>query len=820
MKVRASCIVAVAAAFASLHQSAAGCPGGALRLKRNPKPITTGSELSTIPPRHAPTLLADLSDSFCARTNFASAPSTKAGACAANHEITSLFSSLPTTVAYRSDLYGQALRLAFHDAGEGDVRTADAFGPDGCLHDPADNAGLLEPSSLVSSVLEPAWQRVCDGITRADFWALFGKRAAEEASGQGLHVPYQIGRKDSTSCGGAAGTLTEGRLPSAQGGLGEIARVFADQLNLTIAEAVTLIGAHSVGHTHLNNSGYAFTDPDTLYPVLLNAWDDTPAVLDNDYFIKLTDMGWKAERTVSLNGSQWRHLDDPWIFLNVDMALGYPIDLALPNVTRRQVCGPRTLDNTSYGCRDPSAITPPSIWDQSLSYALNNSLFLSEFAPAFAKMTTVGYGLPADVEGATASGKLGTLTAVKLDTCPPTVQPTFQPTFEPTIEPTAEPTAAPTAAPTSEPTLQPTAEPSFEPTLEPTTAPSAALTAAPTSESTLQPTAEPSFEPTLEPTAEPTAAPTAAPTFEPTLQLTAEPSFEPTLEPTAEPTATPTAKPTFKPTMQPTAEPSFEPTLELTAEPTAEPTAAPTFEPTLRPTVSTPVQINVVQVIAGVGATAFMGDPGSESAFTEAVALTLGYVAPSDVLVQGAVPVLRQLLRYLIATHPIELSAGEVSITRRYLQESVTGAEQNVTAVSYTILTTAEDVGFVDANAAFADVSAKLEGAVESGEFERNLRDRAIILSVPLLLDVVCGTVTADLGEVSGILDDDASGTSGIAGSGMSVHDLTLLICTFATAALCIVCLFTYYMLNLVQKPPCRRVLIPEITIRGGARKG
>jgi hypothetical protein len=50
-------------------------------------------------------------------------------------------------------------------------------------------------------------------------------------------VPYQIGRKDSTSCGGAAGTVTEHRLPSPQGGLEEIARVFADQLGLTIAEA-------------------------------------------------------------------------------------------------------------------------------------------------------------------------------------------------------------------------------------------------------------------------------------------------------------------------------------------------------------------------------------------------------------------------------------------------------------------------------------------------------------------------------------------------------------------------------------------------------
>ena len=32
-------------------------------------------------------------------------------------------------------------------------------------------------------------------------------------------------------------------------------------------------------------------------------------------------------------------------------------------------------------------------------------------------MVSVGYGVPANVDGATASGKLGTLTAINLATC-------------------------------------------------------------------------------------------------------------------------------------------------------------------------------------------------------------------------------------------------------------------------------------------------------------------------------------------------------------------------------------------------------------------
>ena len=45
--------------------------------------------------------------------------------------------------AYRvSNLVGAALRLAFHDAGEVDMRLPDLFGSDGCLADNGPNSGL------------------------------------------------------------------------------------------------------------------------------------------------------------------------------------------------------------------------------------------------------------------------------------------------------------------------------------------------------------------------------------------------------------------------------------------------------------------------------------------------------------------------------------------------------------------------------------------------------------------------------------------------------------------------------------------------------
>lgn len=105
--------------------------------------------------------------------------------------------------------------------------------------------------------------------------------------------------------------------------------------------------------------------------------------------------------------------------LSCDVALGYTPDLTSNDGlgTLNQACGPYGLaHNTLYGC-SPNTTTTPSTYDLSESYANDNSLFLTNFATAFTKMTCAGYGVPRNVDGATASGKLGTLTAIDLTTC-------------------------------------------------------------------------------------------------------------------------------------------------------------------------------------------------------------------------------------------------------------------------------------------------------------------------------------------------------------------------------------------------------------------
>jgi catalase (peroxidase I) len=133
----------------------------------------------------------------------------------------------------QSNIFGIAVRLAFHDAGEYNQNTADFLGPDGCLSESSDHAGLVEATSLVNTVIEPIWQQYCDSISRADFWVLWAKMSAEKADPTAtLKIAYQYGRKDNSECGAG-----EGRMPSAAKGLDEISRVFVTQMGLTLDDA-------------------------------------------------------------------------------------------------------------------------------------------------------------------------------------------------------------------------------------------------------------------------------------------------------------------------------------------------------------------------------------------------------------------------------------------------------------------------------------------------------------------------------------------------------------------------------------------------------
>lgn len=361
----------------------------------------------TVKPTNAPTIrpttaLPTASPSlgaFCLKTNGVSVPKNATGTCVAYKSILQDFqAAIPTSAFGQANLFGQTIRLAFHDAGEADITTTDLIGPDGCLSSSSDNAGLIEVTSLVFKVLEPIWQKYCNLISRADFWVLAAKFAIEAAEPtKTIVLPFKFGRKDNLNCNAGAG-----RLPRAQLGIPELNKVFVTQMGLTLTDAVTLLGAHTVGHVHTANSGFG-RNGNLSADNLLNAWDTTPNVFDNRYYASIVTP-WASTTPNGPTKNLWTHGANNNIMLNADIAMG--CNITINSLTAFGVPGQRCPGGGGAATL-PTTIGSPSTLTLVNNYARSNANFLRQFALSFASMTTVGYA-----GGNGASTKLGTLTSI------------------------------------------------------------------------------------------------------------------------------------------------------------------------------------------------------------------------------------------------------------------------------------------------------------------------------------------------------------------------------------------------------------------------
>lgn len=134
------------------------------------------------------------------------------------------------------------------------------------------SAGLIEANEEPAFYLEPIYLKYCSKLSRADFWALWGKSTAEKSAASLIAIDFYYRRTDNNKC-----TAGSGRLPNAVLGLNLITQVSVNQMGLTMADAVVLMGAHSVGHMSNANSGFGLNGVKT-------SWDNTPAVLDNEFY--------------------------------------------------------------------------------------------------------------------------------------------------------------------------------------------------------------------------------------------------------------------------------------------------------------------------------------------------------------------------------------------------------------------------------------------------------------------------------------------------------------------------------------------------------
>ena len=166
--------------------------------------LQSASSASSSSPTSSPSYPTSTSSNpFCVKTDGLPPKLSTKGIQTAFKAIKTLFyGQLPADPLLLSDIFGQSIRLAFHDAAEIDLtNSTDSMGPDGCISNTAPNLGLFETTSIVMTLLEPLWQKYCDLISRGDFWALIGKLSVEKADPTGtMNIPYYYGRVDKADC--------------------------------------------------------------------------------------------------------------------------------------------------------------------------------------------------------------------------------------------------------------------------------------------------------------------------------------------------------------------------------------------------------------------------------------------------------------------------------------------------------------------------------------------------------------------------------------------------------------------------------------------
>jgi len=255
-----------------------------------------------------------------------------------------------------------ALRLAFHDC---------VGGCDGCLNtDNPDNAGLAD---LIDS-LETLYQEqgYSDIISRADFWALAGITAVDkgiEISNEACleddcAVPesglvFQWGRQD---CSTSPSTTVDVGLPGSLIDHDGVMDFFFNEFGFDANETVALMGAHTLGQMHPENSGHN------------GMWTPSETTsFNNKFFKNLVDPSITYRHRAISEKIQWNSQGVAFM-LNVDVALYIDIQV--------DADGESSCDFTT--CEAAPTATAVE------AFAASNEVWIPAFTDVFTKMLAHG----------------------------------------------------------------------------------------------------------------------------------------------------------------------------------------------------------------------------------------------------------------------------------------------------------------------------------------------------------------------------------------------------------------------------------------------
>ncbi|KAJ9473611.1 hypothetical protein DIPPA_22160 [Diplonema papillatum] len=257
-------------------------------------------------------------------------------------EIAALLRSYPQTPD--GSLNPSVLRLAWHNAATyaagadpaaGPCSAAIRFEPESGYYA---NKGLEQPVAALARLKEHGLNR---DVSYSDLWTLAAYVAVEEMGGP--RILFTPGRPDAVP--GNYTPAPADRIPGWNLTADEVIGSFG-RMTLSVRDMVALLGAHSVGHTRAENSGFPFLH-----------WDNTALVFDNFFYRFLLDQSWVYEKSGDCGGAPCEfYANRSWIMLLTDWIL-----------------------------RDDPRLRPVAE-----EYAADQELWHRDFAVAFKKLTELG----------------------------------------------------------------------------------------------------------------------------------------------------------------------------------------------------------------------------------------------------------------------------------------------------------------------------------------------------------------------------------------------------------------------------------------------
>ena len=285
-------------------------------------------------------------------------------------------------------LVGGFVRVSFHDCiGNG--------GCDGCIdHSIEDNAGLKRYTDILDRVYQASF---IGKISRADFYALAAITALEKAT-EATSDKFlggnrmKFGRED---CCTSPEEDSRNNFPRSIGNLKETLAYFAKEFNFTPEQVVALLGAHTLGRAHIEESG----NEGRWVRSTNDAVGVNPAsVLDNKYYEEVLRGLFWHQVDVVFNGATQPQFQDPFtpandlesrqnphqlpMIFNSDICfvINFTIIDSIGHINC-QPCHPSLIGRGSQNCCQISSTK--SLVDL---YASNNTKWLNDFTDIFMEM--------------------------------------------------------------------------------------------------------------------------------------------------------------------------------------------------------------------------------------------------------------------------------------------------------------------------------------------------------------------------------------------------------------------------------------------------